>query len=147
MNHMRFLLIEDEPSAVELTKLLLGEFASRIDDSPTLEGAFALLAERCYDIVILDLRLSGSEREETIAAIPRIKRASGAPVIVATGWTEPNMKQRCLAAGADAFVSKTELTTGILMAVQVALQSAPEKVREPSFPEHVALLERVLKHA
>lgn len=147
MNRMRLLLIEDEASAVEITKRLLGPFASRIDSAARLETAMGMIERNQYDVVILDLTLVGSDRESTIAAIPTIKEKAKAPVVVATGWPDPAIKARCMAAGADAFVSKNEITKTVLMAVQMALQNAPDKSREPSFAEHVALLNRMLKTA
>lgn len=147
MNRMRLLLIEDEPSAVDLTKRILGPFASRIDDTARLADALSLIQIRAYDVIILDLRLLDSDKDETIEAIPTIKHAANAPIVVATGWPDPNLKERCLRAGADAFVAKNELTRTVLMAVQMAIQNAPEKDREPSFMEHVQLLQRIAKSA
>lgn len=147
MNPMRLLLIEDEESAVQVTKRLLGPFASLIHATPRLALAKKMVTEHSYDVVILDLSLLDSDREQSIEAIPELKRLAKAPVIVATGWPSDEIKQQCLNAGADAFVAKNELTRTVLMAVQVALEKAPQKVREPSFMEHVELLQRILKTA
>jgi len=143
---MRFLLIEDQSSSVELASRVLGDFASRIDHTPrgTLEEGMRMAREGHYDVILLDLRLDDSDREETMAAIPELKRAGQAPVVVMSGWPDPTIGRQCLRAGADAFVSKDELTTALLMAVQVALANAPNKERAPTFVEHAALLNRLL---
>lgn len=147
MNRMRLLLIEDEESAVQVMKRLLGPFASIIHSTPRIATARQMLTSHDYDVIILDLSLLDSDREQTIEAIPELRRLSSAPVIVATGWPSEDIRQQCLNAGAAAFVAKNEMSQTVLMAVQVALEGCPQKDREPSFPEHVALLQRILKIA
>jgi DNA-binding NarL/FixJ family response regulator len=148
MNPMRLLLIEDQPSAVDLTKRLLGEFASRIDDIGTLEGGIKMAQRFAYDVVILDLRLEDSDRANTIDSIPEVKRAAQAPVVVMTGWPEPGIKEKCLKAGADAFVNKDEITTAIIFAVSLVMKNALDKERSPSFANHMAgLHQRLLRSA
>lgn len=147
MNDMRFLLIEDEPSAVTLTSRLLGDFASRIDDTSRLSTAMEMVVHYDYDVVILDLTLADSRREDTVEAIPKLRRLANAPIVVMTGWSDPKMKERCLEAGADAFVNKNEITKTILMAVQLAMQNSPEKDRSPTFHAHSALMQRIMRVA
>lgn len=146
--NMRLLLIEDQPSAVELTHRLLNGFVSRFDDANSLAEGLWMARHNTYDVVILDLRLADSDRNETIEAIPEVKAAAQAPVVVMTGWPEPGIKERCLKAGADAFVNKDEITTAILMAVQIAVQKAAPKERTNTFSEHFSKLhQRLLKTA
>lgn len=146
--NMRLLLIEDQPSAVDLTRRLLDGFAARFDDVPTLEEGIRMAQRNTYDVVILDLRLADSERDETIEAIPEVKRAAQAPVVVMTGWPEPNTRERCLKAGADAFVHKDEIITALLLAVQMAIENFPAKERTISFSEHFSKLhQRLLRIA
>lgn len=144
MNAMRLLLIEDEPSAIEITRRLLGGFVSRFDATGRLQSALEMIETHDYDAVILDLQLLDSGRHETISHIREIKEKAKAPVVVMSGWPDPDLKERCLAAGAEAFVPKNNLRRIILTAIQSALKNAPEKTREPSFMEHVALLNRML---
>lgn len=146
--NMRLLLIEDQAPAVELTRRLLGDFASCLHDVPTLQQGIEMAQRNAYDVVILDLRLADSDRDETIEAIPEVKADSRAPVVVMTGWPEPGIKEKCLEAGADGFVHKDEITTAILMAVQMAVQNAAPKERTNTFSEHFSKLhQRLLKIA
>ena len=142
--NMRLLLIEDQSSAVELTRRLLDGFTSRFDDAPTLQQGIEMALRHTYDVVILDLRLADSERDETIEAIPEVKAAARAPVVVMTGWPEEGIKERCMEAGADGFVHKDEITTAILMAVQIAVQNATAKERTNTFSEHFSKLHQRL---
>jgi DNA-binding response OmpR family regulator len=144
---IRILLAEDDDNSAALLHRILGPITDRFDVEKTLIGAERKAALYEYDVVILDLRLEDSDIENTIRAIPRLKRATKAPIVVITGMPDPDLEQQCLNAGADKFLAKNEaysLTTNILhQAVYVALMHHP-KNRGPNFEDHMKMLQKMV---
>lgn len=143
---MRILLLEDEPLAETLMRRILGPFVSRIDTTGKMAQGMEWAKANEYDVVVMDLRLLDSDRDESIAMIPRLKHAARAPVVVITGWPDPNLGDRVLAAGADSFVHKRDANMALLCALQAVVEhSEPGRIRTPTFAEHVAMLERLVE--
>ena len=67
--------------------------------------ALAMLAARAPDVVVLDIHMPG---KSGIAALPMLKRASAAPVvIVLTNDPSEHHRRECLARGAHFFFDKS----------------------------------------
>ncbi len=108
----RVLLVEDNPGDTLLTCERLSaepESALHIDAVPTLAGAVALLSSESFDAVLLDLDLPDSLGLQTLR---HVREAAGeAPVIVLTGRSEPSLRPRALAAGAEDVFDKEEASS------------------------------------
>lgn len=143
---MNILLAEDEPGAVIIIRRLLGPIASRLDDTDSLAAVFGLVVANSYDVLILDLKLTDAGRLESIGSIPRIKAISRAVVIAISGSMEPEIKTKCLDAGADAFIAKAEDDGGAaaLLAAISAIVIHDEKPENSAQRPHVAALERLV---
>ena len=116
MTRPRVLLADDYPGMVTAVSRLLSLDSDVVG---TVADASALLeaAERLQpDVIVLDLNLpdlSGLEACRQITqAHPQMK------VIVFTAVTDPEVRQRSLAVGASAFVSKLGPVTDLLSAVK-----------------------------
>lgn len=113
----RVLLIEDQPSEREVIRRFFSTFKA-LDDVMELVECETLLTgiERArqgdIDIVILDLSLSDSDRQETVLHIGEFKP----PVIVITGWVDEAMREDCFRHGAYYFIEKTGVIQGVINA-------------------------------
>lgn len=123
MKVIKILLVEDEHLPADLIKTTLAPIMERFPDGEILLAGTMRAAEEIAsnvphpDIVILDLSLPDSTREQTLATIPRFLDRS--PVLVITGWPNPKMAQQVLATGAG-FLHKTQLSKGSLFKSIVA---------------------------
>jgi len=83
------------------------------------------------DLVLMDLQLGDSV---SIESRIRACRAAGAIVVVVTALDDDASRDRCLSAGADAFVSKTLPVEDVVAAARRALRGerAPTRSKHPS---------------
>ncbi len=66
-DQVSLLIVEDEPRYLESTRLLLAPHFQRIDTTMTGAQAVNWLAQRNYDLVLLDLRLLDTSGHEVMA--------------------------------------------------------------------------------
>lgn len=141
---MRLIFVEDNEGMRIIVRRLLQPMTSRFIETTSLARTFEFVQLEYFDIVLLDLVLLDSMADETIAAIPKIKELAHAPVVVLSGVLDPSAKDRCLAAGAAAFVPKeTGIRFTALSAVVAAAVLRNPKPRGNDWMQHVELLERL----
>lgn len=147
---MRILLVEDEDSVRYMFKRFIGDMTSKIVETGYLKEAmdFAMVEE--FDIVILDLSLIDSGKEDTIKFIPELKKASRAPLVVVTGAPDPNIQERVINAGADFCIPKGEMfhkSKAVLMALHTAVLKHPRAHPGDDYMAHVSMLEKLVHAA
>lgn len=121
---LRVLLVEDsEEDASWLQRVLTKSENKRfhIDTVDWLSNALTAMANRNYDVVLLDLGLPDSRGLETLTTF--LKVAGATPVIVLTGHDEMQLAMDCLEEGAQDFQLKNDVKTrplerAILYAIQ-----------------------------
>ena len=102
MNHL--LVVEDDPS---IRESLVDYFADRewlVRSAGDVAAASEALAERAFDMVLLDLRLPDGEGLDVLRALR--KRGDRTPVIVLTARGEVDQRVLGLKLGADDYVVK-----------------------------------------
>ncbi|MGD2132525.1 MAG: response regulator [Maricaulaceae bacterium] len=103
----RVLLVEDNPVNRMLAMSLMKRMGVAAEAAESGEGALKALAERKFDLVLMDMRLPGLDGPETTR---RLREQEGAgrrtPVIALTANSDPADRRRCLDAGMDEFLIK-----------------------------------------
>ena len=113
---MRILLADDEPNVRFALRVLLEQRAGyqvvgEVDDMGDLVAGIRTV---CPDVVLLDWGFRDSEMD---ALLPVLRQhCPDLTVIVLSG--RPEARQAALAAGADAFVSKTDQPEQLLKVIQ-----------------------------
>lgn len=144
---LRILIVDDETEMVSTLKRLLEPIASQIDSADDLMPALELADRNPYNVVILDLRLTTSGKEESLGAIRHFKEKN-ASVVVVSGIPEARLRDEALAAGADAFVPKGPDfgARALLMATNVATLKLPHgSYKSDSYLQHVELLRKMVE--
>src|SRR5882757_1791183 len=100
---MKVLIIEDDPTTVELIRTILKECKWEMQDCNGLEEGFRLRHSFDPDVVLLDLNLADADRDETLAAIPRLAENA---LIVLTGNADPITVASAFKQGADDCLDK-----------------------------------------
>ena len=99
------LLVEDSALVIGALRLLLEETGHRVSDASTIAAATRVLRADPPDIVLLDLTLGGEDGLSLMAVVdasPGVR-----PIVVAlTGHDEPEVFERCIAAGCRAVLVK-----------------------------------------
>jgi signal transduction histidine kinase len=114
MNRLRdlnLLVVEDDAGDVALLKAVLAS-----SEGPAFNATFAhnfgegvsAVRSGASDLLLLDLNLPDSPADETLAALPDL--AFRMPVVVLTGLEDESFAASALRAGAQDFVSKSEIT-------------------------------------
>tara|TARA_R100000027_G_scaffold38198_2_gene28188 strand:- start:18060 stop:18971 length:912 start_codon:yes stop_codon:yes gene_type:complete len=124
---LRILLVEDDPLAAKLVRLILSKGKGLETDTThvtTIGSAKEALAEHGYDVILLDLNLPDSNTEETLEHCKKI--AENNPVIVLTGNDSEEIGVKAVQLGAQDYLVKGEYNDRILLR---ALRYARERHR------------------
>lgn len=146
---MRILICDDEPLMAEVLARFIEPVASRVDRCGTLSAGLAMAEHGEYNIVILDLKMPGSEYEEVLESISCFKGWNAA-VVVISGVLRMHLKEDVLAAGADAFISKhgSLNNQSLLIAAHIATMHIPDdSFKSETYEPHVKILKAIANAA
>jgi len=125
----RVLIIDDEES----TRLLLARYLSKdlkieAQLAGTCEQALRFAGDYAYDAILLDLLMPGIGGLEVLREIRRASPNAATPVVVISVVSDPEIIERCLAAGASAYHVKPVRRAELVASIQKQLASR----RKPS---------------
>jgi PAS domain S-box-containing protein len=112
---IQVLLIEDNPGDARLVKEILTEIRRlevHLETSARLDHGLKLLAQRRFDVVLLDLTLPDSAGMATVEEV--VRAAPGDAVVVLTGLHDEKLVEMALRAGAQDYLGKDEITPRIM---------------------------------
>ena len=99
---MNILFIEDDPMNRRVVKDMLDVAGATMAEASWAEEGLARIDAETFDVILVDLRMPGTDGYETIRRI-RARGDSKAelPIIVVTADTAVDLRERCIALGAD----------------------------------------------
>ena len=104
---MNILFIEDDRMNRRVVRDMLDVAGATMVEAESAEEGLRLVEERAFDLLLVDLRMPGMDG---ITAIGHVRARPDAkarlPIIVITADTAPDLRERCLAAGADEVLFK-----------------------------------------
>ncbi|MFP3949428.1 MAG: response regulator [Longimicrobiales bacterium] len=118
----RILVVEDDPEQRLLLMSVLEEGPYEVVEAEDGESALKRLDEGGIDLVTLDLNLPGMKGIEVLETIRRRPRSRRLPVIVATGYGDPEVEILLFETGADDFVVKPVDPKRFLLRVEAVLR-------------------------
>jgi two-component system response regulator RpaA len=114
------LVIDDDPDIGIMLKMILEYKGYTAEVTESGEKALELLGHRSYDLVIMDMLLSGVNGTDLCQRIRREPHLDHIPVMMISA--HPNAKELCLKAGADDFILKPFDMNEILLKLRGLLQ-------------------------
>ena len=106
----RALLVEDDPVNAMVSSSMLRNIVERIDAVESGEQALRAVQEQKYDVILMDCLMPGMDGYETARRIRELERRAGAErrshIVALTASGTPDDRERCMAAGMNAFVRK-----------------------------------------
>ena len=116
---LSILVAEDNPTNQKLVVLLLEQYGHRVTTVATGREAVAKAAEGPFDVILMDVQMPDMDGFEATAAIRRREGATGVhtPIVAMTAHAMAGDRERCLAAGMDAYVSKPLRPDDLLSAI------------------------------
>jgi two-component system, OmpR family, response regulator QseB len=99
---MNILFIEDDPMNRRVVKDMLDVAGATMAEAAWAEEGLARIDAERFDVILVDLRMPGTDGFETIRRIrARDDEKAELPIIVVTADAAVDLRERCLALGAD----------------------------------------------
>jgi signal transduction histidine kinase len=130
------LLVEDNAADAELVTILLQGTRYVVTPVDTIARAEALLVDRTFHVVLLDLHVPDAAPLE---AVRRVSARSGGAAVLAITHSNADLAMDCLSAGLQDFIRKSGMTTATLVR---ALDHAEVRARASEVARRLELAER-----
>lgn len=118
INNIKLLSVEDDPDDVYILKTMLEKDKHtqfEFEHVKTMQAASNILQEKQFDAALLDLGLPDSHGPESIRLLA--EQFPDLPIIVVTDHDSIELEEKLVALGAEDFLSKRDLTNGLLTRV------------------------------
>ena len=125
----RILIVDDEESMrLFLARVLAAGLKVEVTLAGTCEQALRLAGNYAYDAILLDLLMPGVGGYEVLKEIRRASPNAATPVIIVSVLSDPATRERCLKAGASAYVPKPVDRQALVATVkaQMAARAKPK---------------------
>ena len=100
----KILIIDDDPrNTFALSAVLRAEGYACTSGGSAQQGLAILEEDSDIGIVLIDMMMPGTDGYE---AIPRIRQRYNLPIVAVTAQAMTGDRERCIAAGADDYISK-----------------------------------------
>jgi CheY-like chemotaxis protein len=100
------LIVEDEPDGQELIQRMLSQVNIPVEVAGNAEDAWQMLNARRFIAVIIDLALPGKDGFELLSSIRQSDHLQHLPCVAVTAFHTPELKQRAIADGFNAYFAK-----------------------------------------
>jgi len=130
------IIIDDEAQIRRLLRVTLEANGYRVFDAATGQDGLVQVAQRCPDVVLLDLGLPDLEG---VAVLKQLREWSRVPVIILSVRDREDEKVAALDAGADDYVTKPFNSAELLARLRAALRHAQPQGVDALF--HAGFLE------
>ena len=124
------LVIDDEPQIRKLLRLILEDEHYRVLESESGRQGLADIAQRCPDVVLLDLGLPDMDG---LAVLEQLRQWTKVPVLILTVRDRPVDKVAALDAGADDYVTKPFEDTELLARLRAIQRRASSGAESAHF--------------
>lgn len=99
---MNILFIEDDPMNRRVVKDMLDVAGATMAEAAWAEEGLARIDAETFDVILVDLRMPGTDGFETIRRIrARDDAKAELPIIVVTADIAVDLRERCIGIGAD----------------------------------------------
>jgi two-component system, cell cycle response regulator DivK len=137
MDKKSILIVEDDPTNVQLVRLLLSDEGYDLRSAHNADEAMDALETFQPGLILMDIQLpgkSGLELTRQLRANPALK---GASIVALSGYARQDDQQSCLSAGCDGYIGKPIDTSTFSTAIRFfidktthAIPKAPGDVRD-----------------
>lgn len=104
---MQILFVEDDAMNRRVVRDMLSVGGVGMTEAPDAFVGLQLIDQNIYDVILMDLRMPGMDGLTAIGHVrARPDDKASLPVIVITADTTANLREECIAAGADEMLLK-----------------------------------------
>ena len=119
----KILVLDDDPDIGMMIKMMLEYKGYSVTVSERAEQAHEILKNDEFDLVIMDMLLSGVNGTDLCSEFKKDSSIADIPIIMISA--HPNAKDICLQAGADEFISKPFDMHDILSKIDRLINNQP----------------------
>lgn len=120
----RILIVDDEPTNIELLRRLLERAGfHRIESTTDSREAGSLYVQFRPDLILLDLHMPHKDGLAVMDELNQIAEASYLPILVLTGDISPEARREALSRGAKDFVNKPFSPDEVLLRIRTLLET------------------------
>lgn len=113
----RVLVVDDDPVTREVARVMVGKAGHKVQAVASGEAALATLRNRTFDIVLLDMHMSGIDGIETTLAVRELPDITQPRIVALTADVSPETMRRMRAAGLTAILSKPITSAALLQVI------------------------------
>lgn len=129
---IRILVVDDDPVARRVLTGALQTAFGKPDCADSGEAALALVNDRPYEVIFLDVHMPGLDGFEVCSRIRQAGANQTTPVVFVSSYTNGKLRAQIVDCGGTAFVAKPFLVAEItLKALTFALRGWLEKTEHP----------------
>lgn len=103
---LEILIVDDEPRNIFALSAVLKARGYKVLSAPGVKEALEMLAQDEVDVILMDMMMPEMDGYEAIPLLKKDKRYSRIPIIAVTAQAMTGDREKCLAAGADGYLSK-----------------------------------------
>jgi two-component system cell cycle response regulator len=127
----RLLVVDDSPSIIRMTTMLLSAAGYEVDAASSGEEAFEKFITTGHDLVVSDITMGALSGVQLCRLIRNDPASADVPVVLLTGADDPRSRFWARSAGATAYVAKEAMRHTLVAEVQRALSQRGEDGRRP----------------
>jgi len=137
----RILLVEDNPVNQKLAVTMLGKRGHDVTVAPNGSEAIQAIDRESFDLALMDVQMPVMGGLEATASIRERERESGKhlPIIAMTARAMKGDREKCLAAGMDAYLTKPIQSKALFDAIESVMGAAARGSVIPGFDRGAAL--------
>ncbi len=124
---IRVLAVDDQRYILELLKQTLEAEGFDFTAADNGESGIALFEENKPDIVLLDIRMPGTDGYQVLE---RIRKTSNVPVLMLTGVPEETAIVRSFGLGASDYIHKPFVTSLLIARIRAKLRRSRDESRD-----------------
>jgi CheY-like chemotaxis protein len=104
---MKILFVEDDAVNRRVLKAMVEQAGSTLYEAEDALRGLAMIEQDTFDLILMDLRMPGMDGMTAIQKIrARGDEKANLPIIVVTADSAPNIRENCIAGGADELIMK-----------------------------------------
>lgn len=113
----RVLVVDDDPVTREVARVMVGKAGHKVQAVASGEAALTMLRNRVFDIILLDMHMSGIDGIETALAVRELPNITQPRIVALTADVSPETMRRMRAAGLTAILSKPITSAALLQVI------------------------------
>ena len=108
LEDLRLLVVDDEPDARELLKIILEKRKARVETASSAAEAFEKFSTRTFDVLISDIAMPGEDGFSLIQKVRSVETTpyKDIPAIAMTAHARKEDRLQALSVGFDSYIAK-----------------------------------------